>query len=50
MGGEAIGPVKARCPNVGEFKGGGQKWVGGWVNTLIEAGKGRLGWGFLWGN
>jgi hypothetical protein len=22
MEGEAVGPVKARCPSVGEFKGG----------------------------
>ena len=31
MGGEALGPVKARCPSVGECQGqeaGGGGWVG----------------------
>jgi hypothetical protein len=29
MGGEALGPVKAECPNqCREFKGGEQEWVG----------------------
>ena len=41
MGGEAFGPVKAPCPNVGEGWGrnsGVLRWegVGGWRSTLIE--------------
>jgi hypothetical protein len=23
-----------------------QEWIGGWGNTLTEAQKGRMGWGF----
>jgi hypothetical protein len=42
MGEEALGPVKARCPSVGECGRWGQDWVGG-RNTLIEAGGGRMG-------
>ena len=39
MGREALGPVKAQCPSVGEFKSQGWEWVGGWVgSTLKEAG------------
>jgi hypothetical protein len=38
MGGEALGPVKAQCPSVGECQGG-EVEVGGRVgNTHIEAG------------
>jgi hypothetical protein len=36
MGEEALGPLKARCPSVGEFKVK-EVGVGGWGNTLIEA-------------
>jgi hypothetical protein len=32
MGGEALGPVKAQCTS-----------IGGWGNTLIEAGRWRAG-------
>jgi hypothetical protein len=32
-----------RCPCVGESRVGRQEWVGGWRNTLIEAGGGRVG-------
>jgi hypothetical protein len=42
MGGEALGPVKSRCPSVGEFQGG-EVGVSGWVREhLIEMGG---GWG-----
>jgi hypothetical protein len=52
MGGEAFGPVKAPCPNVGEGWGrnsGVLRWegVGGWRSTLIEAGQGE-GIGVFW--
>ena len=43
MGGEALGPVKARCPSVGDCQGG-------WVITLIEAGEGEGIEGFQRGN
>ena len=46
MGEEALGPVKARCPSGEECQGGeaGEDgWVGGWGNTLIEAGGERMG-------
>jgi hypothetical protein len=36
MGGEALGPVKARCPRVGEGQGM-EAGMGGWGSTLIEA-------------
>ena len=41
MGEEALGPMKALCPSVGEFKSG-EAGVGGRVGggTLIEAGGG----------
>jgi hypothetical protein len=29
MGGEAIGPVKVLCPNIGE-------WLGQWVGEQVE--------------
>ena len=39
MGGEALGPVKAPSPSVGEFQdGNGEVGVGMGENTLIEAG------------
>jgi hypothetical protein len=41
MGGEALSPVKAQCPMSGNLKAGRWEWVGGWGNTLTEAG----GWG-----
>jgi hypothetical protein len=37
MGGEALGPVKAQCPSIGECYGG-EAGVGGWGSTLIETG------------
>jgi hypothetical protein len=53
MGGEALGPVKAQCPNVEELEGGKMgvsRWVGehphrsrgrAWVRGLLrEPGKG----------
>jgi hypothetical protein len=46
MGGEALGPVKVQCPSVGECQGGEEGMggcVGGWGNTLIEAGGERVG-------
>jgi hypothetical protein len=39
MGGEALGPVKARCSIVGEYQDT-EAGVGGWGSTLIEAGEG----------
>jgi hypothetical protein len=42
-GGEALGPVKAQSPSVGEFEGR-EVGVGGWVGEhLIEAGGGGMG-------
>ena len=49
MGREALGPVKAQCPSVGECQGrevGVGRWVG---STLIEAGGGGWYMGFLEG-
>jgi len=40
VGGKAFGPDKARCPSVGGYQGGE---VGGWGNTLIEAGGEGMG-------
>ena len=40
MGGKAIGPVKARCPNVGECQGG-EEGVGGWVGEHPHRSRGR---------
>jgi hypothetical protein len=40
MGGEALGPVKARCPSVGEW----QDWkagVGGWMEEHPHRSRGR---------
>jgi hypothetical protein len=42
MGGEVLGPVKARYPSVVECQGG-EGGVGGWMSVLIEAGGGRMG-------
>jgi hypothetical protein len=42
MGREALGPLKARCPSVGEFKGG-EAGVGGFGHILIETGGGGMG-------
>jgi hypothetical protein len=42
MGGEALGPAMARCPSVGEFEDG-EAGLGGWGNTLIEAGGEGMG-------
>jgi hypothetical protein len=44
MRGEAFGPVKARCPSVGEFKGGEagvSGWVGGRVGEHLHRSRGR---------
>ena len=46
MRGETLGPLKAQCPSVGEFKGSEARvggWVCGWGNTLIEAGGEEIG-------
>ena len=43
MGEKALGPVKAPCPSVGEFKGretGMGGWLGRWVEHPQEAGGG----------
>ena len=40
MGGEALGPVKAGYPIIGEFEDR-EAGVGRWRNTLIEAGESR---------
>ena len=44
MGGEALGPVKALCPSVGECQGQ-EVGVGGLVNR--GRGEGLSGWGFF---
>ena len=36
MGGEALGPVKARCTSVGECQGG-EVGVGGWVGWGVPS-------------
>ena len=41
MGGEALGPVKARCPSVGDFEDG-EVGVSRSESTLIEAGRGGM--------
>jgi hypothetical protein len=48
MGEEALGPVTAQCPSVGEFK----SWevrVGGWVGEHLHRSRGRGGIRGLWG-
>jgi hypothetical protein len=42
MGGEALCPVKAQSPNVGEFESR-EAGLGGWRNTLIETWGRRIG-------
>ena len=50
MGGEALDPMKAQCPSVGECQGM-EAEVSGWGSTLKEAGLGGGGIeGFWWGN
>jgi hypothetical protein len=41
MGGEALCPMKAGCPSVGEFQG--RVGRSGWGSTLTEAGGRRMG-------
>jgi hypothetical protein len=38
-----------RCPSVGESRAGRWEWVGGWRNTLIEAGGRLMERGFVGG-
>jgi hypothetical protein len=48
MGGEALGPVKALCPNIGECQGQEWKWVGWGAGEGEEDGEfseGKLGKG-----
>jgi hypothetical protein len=47
IGGKALGPVKAPCFSVGKCQGR-EMGVGG-GNILIEAGEGRIGYGFSGG-
>ena len=43
MGGEALVPVKAQCPSVGEFQDR-EMGVDGWMgSTLVEAGGEGMG-------
>ena len=44
MGGEALGPVEAQYPSIGNARSVRWEWVGPWVWTLIEAG-GAIGEG-----
>jgi hypothetical protein len=43
MGVEALGPVKARCPSVGECQGRDAGMGGVVGSTLIETGEGMMG-------
>ena len=43
MGGEALGPVMTRYPNVGECQGG-QVGVGRWVGEHPQRNRERRGW------
>jgi hypothetical protein len=45
VGGETLGPVKARCPNVGEFPRQGRRsgWVDEQVVKLLYNKTGRMG-------
>ena len=46
MGGEAFGPVKARCRSVVECQGG-EAGVGRWVGEHPHRSSGKgMGWGF----
>jgi hypothetical protein len=38
MGEEALHPMKAQCPSVGNARTGRREWVGGRGYTLLEAG------------
>jgi hypothetical protein len=49
MGEEALGPVKAGFPSVGECKGEVVEVVGGWGKHPIRNRGRRWGRGFLWG-
>jgi hypothetical protein len=53
MGGDALGPVKAQCPSIGEWMlgwWGGSGWVGGWVGEQPYRSKERgMGWEFMEG-
>jgi hypothetical protein len=49
MGGEALGPLGAQWPSIGECSGG-EVGVGGWESTLIEVGRGDGIEGFWRGN
>ena len=40
MGGEALGPVKAQCPSVGECQGM-EAGMGGWVTEHPHRSRGR---------
>ena len=40
---EALGPVKARCPSLGECQGGEVR-VGGWMGEHAHRSKGRGLW------
>jgi hypothetical protein len=49
MGGEALGPVKAQCPSVGECQGG-EVGVGEWLEEHPHRRRGREdGTGSFWG-
>jgi hypothetical protein len=41
MGGKALGPVKARCPSVGECQGK-EAGVDGWVGEYPNRSRGRV--------
>jgi hypothetical protein len=43
MGGEALGPVKAQCPSVGECRVGRRELLGGWGIIIMDEGGGRIG-------
>jgi hypothetical protein len=43
MGGEALGPVKVRCPSVGECCGG-EVGMGEWVGEHAHRSRGQGGW------
>jgi hypothetical protein len=40
---EALGPVKAQCPSLGNARAVRQEWVGRQGSSLIEAGEGVMG-------
>jgi len=46
VGGEAFGPIEARCPSVGECQGG-EVGVSGWVGVHPHRSREKgMGWGF----